>query len=134
MTHLHAVTKRKPAPRLVPCPACGGGHVARDVDVTQRDGRVTPGIAIVRVDCTTCNSTGLVRAGLARACCCSGPVADRCDGCRNARRGGSEIHHCSVATEEELAYETALALADAPGRAPTSDAARALDVSKGPRA
>ena len=100
MSHLTARTKKKPARRLVPCPQCGGERVARDVDVTQRDGRVTPGIAIVRVDCETCNSTGLVRAGLAPACCCSGPAADRCDGCRNARRGGSEIHVCGVASEE----------------------------------
>ena len=114
MSQLHAVTKKKPVPRLTECPQCHGERVARDVDVTQRDGRVTPGIAIVRVDCTTCNSTGLVRAGLARACCCSGPAADRCDGCRNARRGGSEIHFCSVATEDELAAETSLAMMDAP--------------------
>ena len=114
MSQLHAVTKRKPAPRLTPCPECRGKHVARAVTVRNLHGPDSEGISYERVDCERCNSTGLVRAGLARACCCSGPAADRCDGCRNARRGGSEIHFCSVATEDELAAETSLAMMDAP--------------------
>ena len=102
------------------------------VENANRYGEPIAGIRLTHIPCPCCNSTGLVRAGLAPACCCS-RGGEKCDGCRDARRGGAEIHNCRERTQEELAYETELALADTPATAPRSAAADALDVSTGPR-
>lgn len=134
MTHLRAVAKKKRAPRLVTCEACRGARVEREVTVTQRDGRQTLGVNYERVDCERCNSTGLVLDGLAKACCCSGPAADRCEGCANARRGGSEVHNCRVPSADEIAFEQEMLFAPSPrAGAKTTAAAHALGNGVGER-
>lgn len=131
---LRAVSKKKRAVRPLTCPECRGEMKPHVVQTTQRDGRVMDGIEVRHVECETCDSTGKVRSRMAKACCCSGPEEDRCEGCANARRGGSEVHNCSKASEDEIAFETELAFMDSPrAGAKTSDAARSLDLGVGER-
>ncbi len=109
MSQLRAVTKSKKPPAHIPCPVCHGAHVARDVVTVGRNGIASEGIAIVHVDCDTCQNTGKVKPAMTGCPCCCGPKDARCANCAKAGRGGSELHVCLIPTAEEINYETALA-------------------------
>lgn len=108
-------TKRKKPPRMIACPDCNGARESVAVVNRSRDGAPMPGIENRNVACETCSSAGKVKARMTKACCCSGPKAERCDGCTNAKRGGSEIHVCTKSTEDEIAFETEMMLGNTPG-------------------
>lgn len=131
---IRAVTKKKRKPREVNCPACDNAYESVEVTNLNRWGEPMAGIERRHVLCGTCGTTGKVKSRMAPACCCSGPAADRCEGCAGARRGGAEVHVCRKPTEDEIAFETELAFMDSPrAGAKTSDAARSLDLGVGER-
>lgn len=56
-----------------------------------------------REPCFVCGGEGFVVKRPPPACCCMGRKrwVDRCRPCREAKRGGSEIHVCEVETAED---------------------------------
>lgn len=131
---MRTVTKRKRPPRMITCPECRGEREAVATVCTWPDGHTTPGIESRHIACETCGSTGKVKSRMVRACCCSGPKHRRCDGCANAGRDGAEIHHCSVRTEDEIAFETEIEFMPMPHTGKTPMRLHEMDVSRGPRA
>ena len=133
-TPLRAVSKSRRAPKRVRCTACDGALVAVAVVTHNRYGEEGAGIRLDHVECGVCASTGYTKRKLDKACCCSGPVSERCDGCKNARRGGAEVHVCGVPTEDEIAFETEMAMMATPrSGAKTTAAAHALGDGVGER-
>lgn len=132
---IRAVAKSKPKPRMVRCPDCDGRLESVAVMGRTRDGEPMPGIELRNEECSTCSSTGKVRAKRAAGCvCCNGPASDRCANCARAGRGGNEIHVCLIPHEDDLAFAAELSMAPTPltgeHAAYTSKAALAESYSK----